>query len=80
MVPPVFGAPEAPPAPEMKLEGEISVRRRDRVEEPSPEEPESEPEPSQPEPERDPRLWSMPRGSSSPPPGSASPTPLPSVT
>jgi hypothetical protein len=59
----------APPAPEMTLEeaGEISVRKQ-------------EPEPVQPEPDRDPRLWSKPRGSSSPPPGRARRTPLPSVT
>jgi hypothetical protein len=77
-------------APEMRLEGEISVRRRaprpepevdegphDEGPEPEPEEPV---EPPQPEPERDPRLWSKPRGSSCPPPGSLRATPLPSVT
>jgi hypothetical protein len=82
------------PAPEMRLEGEISVRRREVRSEPAPEpepppEPEAEeppepgpeaPEPAQPEPERDPRLWSKPRGSSSPPPGSLRATPSPSVT
>ena len=78
-------------APEMKLEGEISVRREARVRAPAPElEPESEeesegepgtaPEPAQPDPERDPRLWSKPRGSSSPPSGSLRATPWPSVT
>jgi hypothetical protein len=60
-------------APEMKLEGEISVRRRapgprppkpepgegpeDGGREPEPDQP---PSPAQPEPERDPRLWSRP--------------------
>jgi hypothetical protein len=85
------------PAPEMRLEGEISVRRRaprpesaepqpevdDGPEEEGPEpEPEGPPEPAQPEPEpeRDPRLWSKPRGSSSPPPGSFRVTPSPSLT
>jgi hypothetical protein len=84
-------APGRPP-PEMRLEGEISVRRRVAAAEPAepepgratdeqPEdEPEAPPEPAQPEPERDPRLWSKPRGSSWPPPGSRSPTPSPSVT
>jgi hypothetical protein len=79
-------------APEMTLEGEISVRRRppmsepgrapdEEVEsEPEPPEPEPGPEPAQPEPERDPRLWSKPRGSSSPPPGSFRATPWPSLT
>jgi hypothetical protein len=45
-------------------------------------EPEGPPEPAQPEPEpeRDPRLWSKPRGSSSPPPGSFRATPSPSLT
>jgi Peptidase family M28 len=77
-------------APEMRLEGEISVRRRAPSPEPEVDEgphdegPEPEPEepvePPQPEPERDPRLWSKPRGSSCPPPGSLRATPLPSVT
>jgi hypothetical protein len=78
-------------APEMRLEGEISVRRRASGPEPPPEpepepasdeevEPEPEPEPAQPEPDRDPRLWSKPRGSSSPPSGSLRITPWPSVT
>ena len=82
--------------PEMKLEaGEISVRRRApgptgagagagrREPEPDGGEPEPEPEapePGQPEPERDPRLWSKPRGAISPPPGSLRATPWPSVT
>jgi hypothetical protein len=84
----VAGAGATRPAPEMKLEGEISVRRRPPEPEP-PSEPEDEeapepepeaPEPAQPEPERDPRLWSKPRGSSSRPPGSLRATPWPSVT
>ncbi len=37
-------------------------------------------EPAQPEPERDPRLWSKPRGWISPPPGSRRATPSPSST
>jgi len=87
------GAPRPParPAPEMRLEGEISVRRSQPDSEPPPEtgadvaddagpEPDPEPEPRQPEPERDPRLWSKPRGSSSPPPGRLRVTPWPSVT
>lgn len=76
------------PAPEMRLEGEISVRRRAIPPEPSRPEPEpaepepeaEEPETAQPEPERDPRLWSKPRGSSSPPPGRLRATPWPSLT
>jgi hypothetical protein len=96
----VAGPAHGRPAPEMRLEGEISVRRRARrpeppepaVEDHQPEEDAEpaageqadgeavEPEPAQPEPERDPRLWSKPRGSSSPPPGSFSATPWPSVT
>jgi Peptidase family M28 len=76
------------PAPEIRIDGEISVRRRPPVApalepetngEPE-EEPELRPEPAQPEPERDPRLWSKPRGSISPPPGSRRATPRPSVT
>src|SRR5262245_8588297 len=73
--------------PEMRLDGEISVRRRaptpESTLEPEPAEPsehqaEEEAEPAQPEPERDPRLWSKPRGASSPPPGSRRVTPRPS--
>jgi hypothetical protein len=79
----------------MRLEGEISVRRRvsgpesaepeheaDQApdEEGAEPEPEGPVEPAQPEPERDPRLWSKPRGSSSPPPGSFRATPWPSLT
>jgi peptidase M28-like protein len=67
--------------------GEISVRRQEspepdlaqEPEEESEEPAEPEPEPAQPEPERDPRLWSKPRGSSSPPPGSRITTPFPST-
>jgi len=75
--------------PEVASGREISVRRREpepASAEPEPEpaepeaaEPEREPEPAQPEPERDPRLWSKPRGSISPPPGRRSATPRPSV-
>jgi len=92
--------PKAPArqAPEMRIEGEISVRRREPEPEPEPpgaaepdEEEPVEPEPAeepgrdrpdrpQPEPERDPRLWSKPRGSSSPPPGRLRVTPWPSLT
>jgi hypothetical protein len=53
--------------------GEISVRRWPRPGEatrPEGDEP-AEPEPAQPEPERDPRLWSKPCGSISPPPEAA---------
>ncbi|HEY7121049.1 MAG TPA: hypothetical protein VH501_00305 [Solirubrobacterales bacterium] len=87
----VAGRAPARPAPEMKLEGEISVRRRPQAAEPpepaaeedderEPEPEPTQPEPPQPEPERDPRLWSKPRGASSPPPGSFRATPWPSVT
>jgi hypothetical protein len=66
----VAGRASGRPAPEMRLEGEISVRRGPAEpeppepepgagEEPEPE-PEEPPEPAQPEPERDPRLWSKP--------------------
>jgi hypothetical protein len=78
------------PSAEMPIEGEISVRRQGPPAEPEPPEgspdedlgpePDVPSEPAQPEPERDPRLWSKPRGSISPPPGSMIPTPLPSVT
>src|SRR5204862_3895886 len=88
----VAGRAPGRPAREIRLEGEISVRRRGpapRPPEPEPEpepsegsetEPDLPPEPAQPEPERDPRLWSKPRGSISPPPGSRRATPWPSVT
>jgi Peptidase family M28 len=82
------------PAPGMRVDGEISVQRRAPAPEPPPPESDHEepgpepappqrptqPEPAQPEPERDPRLWSKPRGSSSPPPGSLRATPWPSLT
>jgi len=83
------------PAPELDIEGEISVRRKPRAaasEPPAEDEVEPEgsaedgaegpdrPGPVQPEPERDPRLWSKPVGSSSLPPGSRRATPWPSVT
>jgi hypothetical protein len=84
----VSGRGPAPPAPRMKLEqgGVISVRRQvpgprpQREPDANGEEPDPAPEPTQPEPERDPRLWSKPRGATSPPPGSFRDTPLPSVT
>jgi hypothetical protein len=83
----VAGPAQGRPSPEMRLEGEISVRRRTEPEPPEPEpaegeepEPDVPPEPAQPEPERDPRLWSKPPGSSSPPPGRLSVTPWPSLT
>ncbi len=81
-------------APELDVDGEISVRRQPSEASPetppddepgrdeAPEEDTGAPqrsEPGQPEPERDPRLWSKPRGSSSPPPGSRKATPWPSV-
>ncbi len=78
------------PSTEIPVDGEISVRRQAPPAEPEPPkeppeedpgtEPDVPPEPAQPEPERDPRLWSKPRGSITPPPGSRIPTPLPSVT
>jgi hypothetical protein len=76
-------------ASEPRIDGEISVLRRPLSRQPAPApepepeddlEPEEPPEPAQPEPERDPRLWSKPRGSSSRPPGRRSVTPSPSVT
>lgn len=87
-----LGARPARPSPDVQIDGEISVRRavsaRDEGREPPEEMPDEEPgsgpegpsEPAQPEPERDPRLWSKPRGSSSPPPGSFRATPWPSRT
>lgn len=76
--------------PDLDLDGEIAIRRpfdagaldSEEAEEAAAEngarEPER-PEPPQPEPERDPRLWSKPLGSSSPPSGSRRATPWPSV-
>ena len=85
-----LGARPARPSPEMPIDGEISVRRQAPPSEPEPPEgipgedegpePDAPPEPAQPEPERDPRLWSKPRGWISPPPGSRSATPWPSTT
>jgi hypothetical protein len=88
-----LGRHSATPSSDVPIDGEISVSRRARSradelevidddlaggdEEPEDEAP---PEPAQPEPERDPRLWSKPRGSISPPPGSFSATPWPSTT
>jgi hypothetical protein len=76
-----------------EIDGEISVERRlgrsPTASEPEPEpeaapengaEAPERPEPPQPEPERDPRLWSKPTGSSSPPPGRRRATPWPSAT
>jgi hypothetical protein len=81
------GRPRQRP-PEMQIDrpGEISVHRQEPAVEAEPakrEEPDAEPEapePTQPEPERDPRLWSKPRGWISPPPGSRRATPWPSAT
>jgi hypothetical protein len=85
-----LGPRPARPSPEMPIDGEISVRRQPPPAEPEPREdapggdegpePEAPPEPAQPEPERDPRLWSKPRGRTSPPPGSRRATPWPSTT
>jgi hypothetical protein len=83
------GRPERP-SPDLEVDGEISVRGPGQVGHPEPEpeideapgngsEAPEQPEPAQPEPERDPRLWSNPRGSSCPPPGSRRATPWPSV-
>jgi hypothetical protein len=79
------------PSSDVEVDGEISVRRQaapwDAESEPEeeqtpdrgePGEPQA-PEPAQPEPERDPRLWSKPRGWISPPPGSRRATPRPLV-
>ena len=87
----VAGHGPAAPPPEPMVEGEISVRRREagagstgetdpQLAEEEPAERDEEAEPAQPEPERDPRLWSKPRGVISPPPGSRRATPWPSVT
>jgi hypothetical protein len=82
-----LGPKPSRPTPDAGIDGEISVRRQaPERDAPQPDEdvpgddgPES-PEPAQPEPERDPRLWSKPRGWISPPPGSSSATPWPSAT
>jgi hypothetical protein len=87
------GSPDRPSS-ELEVDGEkISVRRQapsreaeleppeeELPEESGPGEAEPPPEPAQPEPERDPRLWSKPRGWISPPPGSRRATPSPSTT
>jgi hypothetical protein len=86
-----LGGRPARPSPDAGIDGEISVRREapppqvePEPEERAPEEGErgepEAPEPAQPEPERDPRLWSKPRGWISPPPGRRSATPFPLVT
>jgi hypothetical protein len=85
-----LGRRPATASPEEPHDAEISVRRQARsradeleiIEEEVPgdgQEPDAPPEPAQPEPERDPRLWSKPRGSISPPPGSFRTTPRPST-
>src|SRR5829696_1039199 len=87
-----LGRRPARPSGEVRIDSDISVHRQSRAPD-EPErhgeevpaeddggEPEGPPEPAQPEPERDPRLWSKPRGSISPPPGSFSATPWPSAT
>jgi hypothetical protein len=85
------GAPARPSSEAEADGGRISVRRQgppaepDLSEEGPPEtdegaEPEVPPERAQPEPERDPRLWSKPRGWISPPPGRRRATPWPSAT
>jgi hypothetical protein len=88
-----LGGTPARPSSEPEVDGEqISVRRQAGSREAELEPPEEElpdegegdepeaPEPAQPEPERDPRLWSKPRGWISPPPGSRRVTPWPSAT
>jgi hypothetical protein len=85
-----LGSRPARPSPDVGIDGEIQVRRqaapRDAGREPEEEMPEEgergepeAPEPAQPEPERDPRLWSKPRGRISPPPGSRRAMPWPLV-
>jgi hypothetical protein len=86
------GRGPAPPSPEMRIEARredeapgAAAEEPERAEgedaQPELDEPESdEPEPEPAEPERDPRLWSKPAGSSSPPPGRRRLTPSPSVT
>ena len=88
-------SPRTPERPEEPA-GEILVERRpdngilarpvqppEREPGPPDEPPEGPDEPAEPQPaerDRDPRLWSKPRGSTSPPPGSIRATPWPSVT
>jgi hypothetical protein len=85
------GRGPAPASPEMRIEarretaeaappadGAERAEEEDESEGAQPEPEEPEPEPA--EPERDPRLWSKPAGSSSPPPGRRRLTPSPSVT
>jgi hypothetical protein len=85
-----LGSRPTRPSSDIGIDGEISVRRQapPRDAEPEPEDRTSDegdpgeiqaPEPDQPEPERDPRLWSKPRGWISPPPGSRRATPRPLV-
>jgi hypothetical protein len=71
--------PESEPEPD-EPEGEISVRRQPPGARPEPEPGEPSPEAQPAPPERDPRLWSKPRGSSSPPSGRRRLTPRPSAT
>ncbi len=73
-------APREPESQPEEPEGEISVRREPPPPAPEREEREDAGEAQPAEPERDPRLWSKPRGAISPPPGRCSPTPWPSVT
>jgi hypothetical protein len=82
-------APSRPGPDRIDLDGEISIRRRAARPAPPEEAPPSdqeevdegpEAEPTPPEPERDPRLWSKPLGSSSPPSGRRRLTPRPSLT
>jgi hypothetical protein len=86
-----LGGPPERPTPDVRIDGEISVRRQARSVDADPEPPEEdlpgeddgrepEPPPERAQPERDPRLWSKPRGWISPPPGSRSAMPWPLVT
>src|SRR3954451_7331777 len=84
-----LGRRPARPSSGPPVDGEIFVRRQappadvaPAPAEPMPGdvEPEAPQEPAQPEPERDPRLWSKPRGWISPPPGSLSVTSSPFTT
>jgi peptidase M28-like protein len=69
----------APEGSEEPLQGDDEEVLEQQPEAAPPEPEPVEPESAQPEPERDPRLWSKPRGSISPPPGSRRATPWPSV-